>query len=367
MSYSALFNGSKVCWHLGQLLLVGLVTVSCGQLAASQEDDNPNNPYAHFRQAVNQVEPLIDPNLESLTTSRFQTESPVAKGAVRLPEDSPLGVQADLTMASAPTLQAFNEQMYQRLIQAGYGGVLDINALRAGAAIQQFCQDQTVDFLTVNRSMSAAEVQACQGKGRQPLGLLLGQDPLLLVVHKDNDFVSGINLEKLKAILTRTQWSEVDPSWPNSPIERGMIGPNSSTIALLSQKLASTNGAAVVNSAGTTFYDYPEPMVQRLSGLPNGVAFINASIHGRFTQTFRVIPINGISASADTVENNAYPLVQPLFIYVDQKQLAPGAQTVVNFYLKEMADVMSDVALLPLNPAQFDQTKRQWLNTIGNN
>lgn len=367
MLYSVLPN--PVWQRLSLLLLVGVMT-GCGQLAppaASQSEDNPNNPYAQFRQAVNEVEPLIDPNLESLTASRLQQESPTVKSSITLPEDAPLAIQGDVTMVSSPTMQPFNEQMYQRLIQAGYSGVLDINTLRAGAAIQQFCQDRSVDFLTVNRPMTTAEIEACQG--RQPLGLTIGKDPLLLVVNKENDFVRGIDLEKLKAVLTRPIWSEVDPSWPQTPIERVMIGPNSSTIALLTQKLFPTDTSALLKATGTTFYDYPEPMVQSLSIMSNGVAFINASIDQRFTQTFRVIPINGISASLETVESNAYPLVQSLFIYVDQTQLAPGtpSKAVVSFYLTEMAEVIPEVGLLPLNQAQLDQTKRQWLNATVNN
>ncbi|MEM7063898.1 MAG: substrate-binding domain-containing protein [Cyanobacteria bacterium P01_B01_bin.77] len=363
MLYSVLFNS---LWHrLGLLLLVGVMT-GCGRLtppAASQSEDNPNNPYAQFRQAVNDVEPLIDPNLESLTASRLQQEAPVVTSSITLLEDTPLAIQGNVTMVSAPTMQAFNEQMYQRLIQAGYSGLLDINVLRAGSAIQQFCQDPSVNFLSVNRAMSEAEIQVCQAKGRQPLGLTIGKDPLLLVVNRDNDFVRGIDLEKLKAVLTKNTWSEIDMSWPNTAIERGMIGPNSSTVALLTQTLFPADGTSLLKTANTTFYDYPEPMVQTLSTVPNGLAFINQSSYERFTATFRVIPINGISASLDTVESNAYPLIQSLLLYVDQKQLESGTPTkaVANFYLTEMTDVMSEVGLLPLNQAQLDQTKRQWL------
>ncbi|MEM9486444.1 MAG: substrate-binding domain-containing protein [Cyanobacteria bacterium P01_F01_bin.116] len=365
MVYSIL---SKPLWpRLSLLLLMGLVT-SCGQPAASQSEENPNNPYAQFRQAVNEVEPLIDPSLESLTTSQFQQETPTVKSSITLAEDTPLAVQGDLTVVSAPTMQPFNERMYQRLIQAGYSGVLDINALRAGSAIQQFCQDRSIDFLTVNRAMTPAEIKTCQEKGLQPLGMSIGKDPLLLVVNKQNDFVQGVTLEKLKDILTSNTWSKVNPSWPNAPIERAMIGPNSSTVALLTQKLFPDNGAALLN-ASIAFYDYPEPMVQSLSPRSNSVAFINASIHERFTQTFKAIPINSISASPETVESNAYPLVQSLFLYVDQKQLTSGTPTkaVVNFYLTEMTNVMTEVGLLPLNPAQLDQTKNQWLKATGNN
>ncbi|ESA32805.1 phosphate binding protein [Leptolyngbya sp. Heron Island J] len=364
MVYSVLF---KIFWpRLRLLLFLGLVT-SCGQAAVSQSEDSPNNPYAQFRQAVNEVEPLIDPNLESLTTSRLQQEPTANTSSVTLPRDAPLAIQKDVIIASAPTMQAFNEQMYQRLIQAGYGGLLDINVLRAGEAIQQFCQDRSVNFLSVNRAMSEAEIQACQAKGRQPLGLTIGKDPLLLVVNRDNDFVRGIDLEKLKAVLTKDRWSDVDTSWPNTTIERGMIGPNSSTMALLTRTLFPTDGAALLKTANTTFYDYPEPMMQTLSTVPNGLASINQSLYERFTATFRVIPINGISASLDTVESNAYPLVQSLFIYVDQTQLAAGTPTkaVVNFYLTEMAEVMSELGFFPLTQVQLDQTKRQWLDATG--
>ncbi len=366
MPYLVLPNLFKSCWqYLSPLLLVSLVT-GCGQLAASQSEDNPNNPYAQFRQAVNEIEPLIDPNLESLTASRLQQSSTMTKGAVTLPADAPLAIQGNLTMVTAPTMQVFNEQMYQHLIQAGYSGVLDINALKAGSAIQQFCQDPTVAFLTVNRAMTPAEVKTCQEKGLQPLEMSIGKDPLLLVVNKQNDFVRGVTLEKLKAILTAKTWSEVDPSWPNAPIERAMIGPNSSTVALLTQKLFPDNGAALLN-AGTIFYDYPEPMVQSLGSRTNSVTFINGSIHERFTQTFKAIPISGISASSETVGSNAYPLVQSLFLYVDQKRLTSVTPTkaVVNFYLTEMTNVMTEVGLLPLNPAQLDQTKNQWLKAMG--
>ncbi len=367
-----MFYKFKQLWQsLGGLIMVGLAA-GCAPIAppaVSQPEENPNNPYAQFRQAVNEVEPLIDPNLASLTNSRLQQAASVAQGSITLPEDAPLAIRGDLTMASTPTMEAFNEQMYQQLIQAGYSGVLDINALKAGAAIQQFCQNPTINFLTVNRAMTEAEINACQGKGRQPLGLAIGKDPLLVVVNKQNDFVRGVNLEKLKTILTRQTWSEVDPSWPNAPIERAMIGPNSSTVALLTQKLFSEDGAVLLNAPGTTFYDYPEPMVQRLSNRPNGMAFINGSIHGSFTQTFKAIPINGISASLDTVNSNAYPLVQSLFLYVDQKQLSPGTPTkaVVTFYLKEMPDVISEVGLFPLSQSQLDQTKNQWLKSTGGN
>lgn len=357
--------------RLGLLFLAGIMT-GCGRLAppaVSQSEDNPNNPYAQFRQAVNEVEPLIDPNLESLTTSRLQQKSPALKSSITLPENAPLAIQGDVTMVSSPTMQPFNQQMYQRLVQAGYSGVLDINALRAGAAIQKFCQDRSVDFLTVNRPMTTVEIEACQSKGRQPLGLTIGKDPLLLVVNKENDFVRGIDLEKLKTVLTRQTWSEVDPSWPNTPIERVMIGPNSSTVALLTQKLFSTDASGLLKAPGTTFYEYPEPMVQSLSTQSNGVALINASIHKRFTQTFKALPINGIQASLDTVENNAYPLVQSLVLYVDQNQLASDNSTpaVVTFYLTEMTEVMTEMGLLPLAQTQLEQTQSQWLKATTSN
>lgn len=368
---------SKKCWQLmgqlmGQLIVAGWLT-GCSQVTSvpvSPSEENSNNPYSHFRQAVNEVEPLIDPDLEDITASQFKGEiATITAGPTTLPDTDLLSLRGDLTLATAPPLFTFNEQIYQRLIQAGYGGQLNIKTLKSETAIQQFCQGSDIDLLTVNRAMTPSEVEACQGKGRQPLALAIGKDPLLVVVNNQNEFIQGIDLKKLKAILTRKRWSEVASGWPNESIQRSMVGPNSSTVTLFTQKLFSDNAAALLNAPGTKFYDYPEPMIQSLSTVPHGVVFINASIHKQFTQTVKAIPINGISASQDTVDNNTYPLVQSLFLYVDKQQLGERILTnaVVNSYLIYLSDVIPEVGLLPLTSAQLEQTKKQWLKEIGSN
>ncbi|NET49633.1 MAG: hypothetical protein F6K09_13115, partial [Merismopedia sp. SIO2A8] len=80
--------------------------------------------------------------------------------------------------------------------------------------------------------------------------------------------------------------------------------------------------------------------------------------------TVRAVPINGITASIETVESGQYPLTQTLFLYLDQYQL--NDQSTIrdwsNFYLNHLNEAIPTVSLLPLTPEQLNLTKQKWLS-----
>lgn len=327
------------------------------------------DPYVAFTQAVSAVEPLIDPGLESLTTADQQALAgdPTSQAAVQLPAITPLEVDRNFGVVTAPELLSLNEHVYRRFIQSGYSGVMDLNAMDVRTAIQQFCQSGGADLLTINRPMTAAERASCEATGKQPMSFALARDALVLVVNQDDEFVRGVTTEKLKQILTRETWSAVDASWPDTPIERGLIGPDSAAIALLAETLFANNPTPLLNIPNTTFYDYAEPMAQALNLTPHSVGVVNYSIFQQLPQIFRAVPLNGISASFETVESGAYPLRLTSYLYADggQMQGRSPLSAVVNFYLTHIQEATSEVALLPLTPAQLNAAKRQWLAVRG--
>ena len=86
-----------------------------------------------------------------------------------------------------------------------------------------------------------------------------------------------------------------------------------------------------------------------------------------FAQSFRIVPVNGVSASLETVESGAYPLSKISYLYVDRQQMQTQLPTsaAVNFYLTYLNDTISEVSLLPLTSAQLNASKTQWLNIMG--
>lgn len=351
------------------LLGVGLLT-ACNSLPLHDRTIlDADDPYVAFTNAVTAVEPLIDPNLEAISDPPAVAldAATEASNDRRLPTVIPLEVTENISVATSPELLPLNETLYQRFIQSGYGGVMDINAMTASRAIQQFCQQSELNLLSISRTMTATEISQCRAEGREPVEFPIAKDALLIVVNPQDRFVRGVTLDKLQAMLTRDNWQAIDPTWPETPIERGVIGPDSASVTLLAETLFSADPSPVINASQTTFYDYPEPMIQALNLTPYSLGVINYSTYQQLAQNFHAVPINGISASLETVESGAYPLSQTSFLYVDRQQMQGRSptSTVVNFYLTHLNDAISEVSLLPLTQSQLNTSKAQWLSVVG--
>ena len=349
-------------------LMVGGVSACSSLLTIDCTDVAVDDPYVAFTNAVTAVEPLIDPNLDAIAdpqAARIGTATQSAQ-IIRLPSVAPLEVAEDITVSTSPELLSLNETLYQRFVQAGYSGVKDLNTMAASTAIQRFCEQPEVNLLTISRQMTPAEVSRCRANGRQPVEFPIGRDALLIIVNGQDRFVRGVTLDKLGAMLTRNRWSDLDAAWPSETITRGLIGPDSTAVTMLTQTLFDTNSAPLLNAPNTTFYDYPEPMIQALNITPYSLGVINYSTYQRLSQNVRVVPINGISASLETVESGAYPLGQTVYLYADRQQLAGRSptSTVVNFYLTYMNDAIPEVALMPLTPTQLNAAKTTWLEVM---
>ncbi|MEM9089588.1 MAG: substrate-binding domain-containing protein [Cyanobacteria bacterium P01_F01_bin.53] len=355
-------------WIAGIISLVVLLT-ACSRLSLTESTEaSTSDPYVAFTEAVTAVEPLLDPNLDELASSNPRGIS-IVNGQFerRLPPLTPLAVEGNLTLVTSPDLLPLNEALYQRFIQEGYSGVMDINAMTASAAIQQFCQQSHTHLLTVNREMTPAEAADCRAKGRTPIRFAIGKDALVLVVNPQDTFVRGVTLAKLKTIFTANTWSSVESTWPTEPINRALIGPDSAAIALLAKTLFANNPDTLLKAPNTTVYDYPEPLTQALSLTPYSMGIVNYSTYQQLSKGFRAVPINGVSASAKTIENGVYPLGQTAFLYGAQQQLKSPTVTsaAINFYLTRVNAVIAEVSLLPLTDAQLNQSKDQWLKIMG--
>lgn len=366
-------KGQRLKWYELQswvMVLMGIMSLSaCSRLGFNKpQGETASDPYVAFTEAVTAVEPLHDPNLDAITSSNPRGLNIVnGQSERRLPILTPLTVEGNLTLVTSPDLLPLNEALYQRFIQEGYSGVMDINAMTASTAIQQFCQQSHTHLLTVSRTMTTAEVANCRAKGRNPIRFAIGKDALVLVVNPQDTFVRGVTLAKLKTIFTANTWSSVESTWPTEPINRALIGPDSAAISLLAKTLFANNPDSLLKAPNTTVYDYPEPLTQALSLTPYSMGIINYSTYQQLSKGFRAVPINGVSASAKTIESGVYPLGQTAFLYGAQQQLKSSTVTsaAINFYLTRVNTVTAEVSLLPLTDAQLNQSKDQWLKIMG--
>jgi phosphate transport system permease protein len=148
-----------------------------------------------------------------------------------LPPVNPATVRGDIVAAGSSTVFPLTGQLAQRFAAEGYAGSIKVNNTGTTAGFRTFCVEGKSDLVNASRAINSAERAACLAKKREPLEFRVGTDALVVVVSRENTFLKNVTLAELQQILTDAEkWSDVNPAWPNTPIERFVPGADSGTL-----------------------------------------------------------------------------------------------------------------------------------------
>ncbi len=355
-------------WCDKVIILLTIVLTACynqpqpSDISGTANED-ADDPYARFSKSIT----LLEPQSENLVTDtrRGTKQKTKDKDEIKLPQVKPLEVEGNLIIAGAATIEPLNELIYERFVQQGYAGVIDLNGIGATSAIKLFCQQEDFDLVTITRPLKQNEIAACAAKGRQMIGFQIGKDALMIVVNRQDTFVKKVTMTQVAAILTREKWSNVNPNWPDQPIERILSTP-SVALDLILEKAFPGNSQPTINSLNTKSYKDYESIIQNLSNIRYGVGMLNDAAYQRASRTLRAITLDGVAASPETVKSGAYPLSQTLFIYTDMNRLKqkPQVSAFVNFYLTYVNEEIEKTGLLSIGQRELNQSKMKWLEVM---
>jgi phosphate transport system permease protein len=150
---------------------------------------------------------------------------------VSWPIISPQSVSGEFIAAGSSTVYPLSTRMAERFQAEGYSGKVDIESIGSSAGIRRFCIEGDTDIANASRPIKRTEVDLCKEIKRAPIEFRVGTDALAVVVSQENGFLTGVTSDQLRQIFTTAEkWSDVDPSWPDAPIERYIPGADSGTL-----------------------------------------------------------------------------------------------------------------------------------------
>jgi phosphate transport system permease protein len=156
-----------------------------------------------------------------------------ATGQVTMPRVNPetFSPEDGLTITGSSTVYPLTREMAKLFRQAGFSGPFKLDSVGTSAGLAQLCGGNGVDLVNASRAINRAEVEACEKAGLTPLEFRVGTDALAIAVSSDNNFLTNVTRDELRRIFTTAQtWAEVNPAWPNQPIERYIPGGDSGTL-----------------------------------------------------------------------------------------------------------------------------------------
>ncbi len=315
------------------------------------------------------------------------TQPSATRSPAPTPTEDPLGmylpdaVSGDIISAGSSTVFPLSERMKQRFEEEGFTGNITIDSIGSGAGYERFCVDGDTDIANASRAIKDSEVESCRAIGREPVEFRVGTDALSVVVSSENTFVTDVTKAELALIFsTAENWSDVRPDWPDEPILRFIPGTDSGTFdyfveVIMAPANLDADGKAsiplgeeaILGADNLQLSEDDNVLVQGVEGSQYAVGFFGFAYYQENADRLNVLSVEGVAPTAETAENNSYPISRPLFIYSDATimQEKPQVAAFIYFYLTHVNDEIVDVGYFPASQAALEEALANWRAAVG--
>jgi phosphate transport system substrate-binding protein len=292
----------------------------------------------------------------------------------------PAAVSGEIVSAGSSTVYPLSERMKQRFEEEGFAGQITIDSIGSGAGFERFCVSGEIDIANASRAIKDSEVESCNAIDREPLEFRVGTDALAVVVSKENTFVTDATSEELAMIFSSAQkWSDVRADWPAEDIQRFIPGTDSGTFDYFVEvilapaypgddgKASVDNGeAAILAASNLQMSEDDNVLVQGVEGSPYAIGFFGFAYYQENAAKLNVLSVDGVAPTADSAEDNSYPISRPLFIYTTAEimQEKPQVAAFVYFYLANVNNEILDVGYFPASDELLVAAMEAWTQAV---
>ncbi|MFN2281378.1 MAG: substrate-binding domain-containing protein, partial [Anaerolineales bacterium] len=183
----------------------------------------------------------------------------------------------------------------------------------------------------------------------------------------ENDFVEDVTLEELALIFSTAEtWADVRPEWPAEPIVRYIPGTDSGTFDYFVEEVFDEDEKPILSAANNNLSEDDNVLVQGIQASPYAVGFFGYAYYAENADVLKVLKIEGVEASAATVDSGTYPLARPLFLYstAEIMQEKPQVAGYINFFLSYVNEEITDVGYFPASDTALGLSKMLYLEAV---
>jgi phosphate transport system substrate-binding protein len=279
--------------------------------------------------------------------------------------DGGSGVSGDVSVDGSSTVFPMSQAAAELLRDEEPDVKVAVAESGTGGGFERFCAGET-DISDASRPIKEdEEVPVCEENGVEFTELQVAVDALTLVVHPDLD-VDCLTTEQVielwKPGSTITNWSQLDPSFPDQDISLFGPGTDSGTYDYMAADV-------IGDESETTRDDYEASeddnvLVQGVAGTEGATGYFGYTYYEENQDSLKALGVddgNGcVVPSAETAQAGEYtPLSRPLFIYVANKNYNDNEAVKVytDFYIENLETIAEAALFIPLSEELYGETK----------
>ncbi len=243
---------------------------------------------------------------------------------------------------------------------------ITIGVSGTGGGFKKFGRGET-DISNASRLIKDSEKELCKENNINYIGLEIAYDGMAVIMSPENDWVDHLTVEELKKIWQPEaqdkikKWNQIRPNWPDKEIHLFGPGTASGTYDYFTE--------AIVGKSGSSRGDYTASeddnvLVQGIKNDKYSLGFFGLAYYEENKDILKLVPIdNGkgavLPSEATVIDGTYAPLSRPIYIYVNQTAVSrPEVVAFVNFYLNEVKTLAKEVGYIPMQDAEYDESKK---------
>jgi phosphate transport system substrate-binding protein len=276
------------------------------------------------------------------------------------------GLSGMVKIDGSSTVEPLSSAAYE-LYRAEQPGVqVTVGASGTSGGFEAFCAGRT-DISDASRPIEADEAKLCEQNGIEYSELQVANDAITVAAHKSVP-VDCLTVEQLNRIWAPesqgriTNWKQVDPSFPDMPLQLFGPGTDSGTFDYFTEEINGEEGAS------RSDYEASEDdnvLVQGVANTPGALGYFGYTYYEENAGKLKAIEVDSgdgcVAPSPQTAQSGEYdPLARPLFIYVNEKSYTQKPQVAgfVDFYVENVKKITAAAKYIQMSPEQQQQTHK---------
>jgi len=290
-----------------------------------------------------------------------------------LPIIDPLDVDAgvDIGIAGSSTVFPLSTAVLTQWIDEG-GPEYTIDSIGSGGGLDRFCVEGASDIANASRQIEDEEIESCNGTwGSDPIEVRVGSDALSLVISPGNYFAKELTLDEIATAFSLTgagaTWADVNPDFPAHPIQLFSPGADSGTFDYFNEVVfEEADPPPILSSIAEIVGEDDNLTVVGVAedGCTEGdlsstcaIGYFGYAYFQENADRLQVVTVDGIEPSAESVNENTYPIARPLYMYTSAEVIAakPQVAEFMAYYLDNVNDLIGEVGYFPAPPEALQE------------
>lgn len=254
---------------------------------------------------------------------------PSTAGGTTTPGDNSKGGELTIRIDGSSTVAPISTAISEVFDDEHPGVTPKVNVSGTGGGFEKFSKGET-DISNASRAILPDEVASCEKNGIKFTEVMVATDGLTVVVNKENDWCKALTVAQLVQIWEKdskvTNWSDVDPSWPQEPIHIFAPDSKSGTYDYFKE--------VTVGKKNPMRSDYQpntddNVLVTGVAGDKYALGYFGYAYYVESQDKLQAVAISptenvadAVSPTQATIEDGTYkPLSRPLYIYINGESL----------------------------------------------